>query len=192
VFTFEQATGSVNENGDGIMAPSATSPVKRKRRTKEQLRIDNASRLLAVFATLAEQNLSLSDFLCNAFNSDQEFIKSKVGQFYSSGGSGIILRLWGQQLEETDNDEDLVAQAVQIVGGRVQADLRVASQEAMLRCPANSITRKTVKQFSLGHIQRTLDTSVPTFILLLEVIIPTSKPAKGSVAGWQPRRVTTR
>ncbi|KAG0275081.1 hypothetical protein BGZ96_003956 [Linnemannia gamsii] len=192
MFTFEQAWGSVNENGDAIMVPSASSPLKRKRRTKERLKVDKTSQLLTVFAALAEQSLSMSDFLCNAFNSDEEFIKGKVSQFYSTGGPGRILRLWGQQLEETDNDEDLIAQAVQIVGDRVQTDLREASQETTLRCPANSITRKSLKKFSLDHIRRTLDASAPTLTLLLKAIIPRNKPAKGSVAGWQPRRVTTR
>ncbi|KAK5814474.1 hypothetical protein F5H01DRAFT_380862 [Linnemannia elongata] len=169
------------------MTTNAASPPKRKRRTKVEIVNGEAAKLMAVFNVLSKEKLSISDFLCATFTSPQELIKTKVGQFYATNGPARILRIWGGDLESTDNDKSLAEAAIELVGERVQADLRNTANDKKLRHPANNISYKTIKTFSLDRLRHSLKQSAPNIILLLETMIPREKPAPGSVAGWKPK-----
>jgi hypothetical protein len=184
---FTAVSGGVNDSGEAFLATNATSPPKRKRRTKVEMVSDEAAKLRAVFNVLAKEELSLSEFLCATFTSPQEHIKTKVGQFYATKGPARILRLWGGEVEGTDNDKSLAEAAIELVGERVQADLRKTAKDKKLRHPANNINHKNIKRFSLDRLRQSFKQSAPNIILLLESMIPREKPAPGSVAGWKPK-----
>jgi hypothetical protein len=184
---FAAESVGVNEKGEVIVAKNAASPPKRTRRTKEAIANDEAEKLQAVFKVLAEKKLSLSEFLCASFKSSEELVKTKIGQFYATNGPARILRLWGGELEDTDNDRSLVEAAIEIVGERVQTDLVKTTSDKSLRHPANSISRKSIKGFSLDRLRHSFKQSAPYLTLLLETMIPREKPKPGSVAGWKPR-----
>lgn len=183
---FVHESGTVNENGEAVMAANPTSPPKRNRRTKAEIARDKGAQLQAVFRALKKQDMSLSEFLCNTFTSPQENIKSKVGQFYATNGPARILQIWGEDLDGRDGDVSLTKAAIELVGERIQTDSRNAVQDKDLRHPANNISQKTIKRFSLDRIRRSFKQSAPNLVLLLESMIPKEKPLPGSVAGWRP------
>ncbi|KAF9080772.1 hypothetical protein BGX23_001720 [Mortierella sp. AD031] len=149
--------------------------------------MDEKEQLKAVWAVLMEKKISLYDFLSASFTSPLELVKTRVGHFYAKGGAAKIVRLWGEELEGTDNDAGLLKEAIKLVGERVQTDLSNTIHNESLRHPANSISRKTIKKFSLDRLRQTYRQSAPSLTLLLEELIPRDKPAPGSVEGWKPR-----
>ncbi|KAF9098729.1 hypothetical protein BGX29_007465 [Mortierella sp. GBA35] len=186
MFQIVVESGSVHDKGEATVATNSTSPPKRKRRTAKQKDMDEKEQLKAVWAVLMEK-ISLYDFLSASFTSPLELVKTRVGHFYAKGGAAKIVRLWGEELEGTDNDAGLLKEAIKLVGERVQTDLSNTIHNESLRHPANSISRKTIKKFSLDRLRQTYRQSAPSLTLLLEELIPRDKPAPGSVEGWKPR-----
>ncbi|KAG0217743.1 hypothetical protein BGX33_009751 [Mortierella sp. NVP41] len=187
MFQIVVESGSVHDKGEATVATNSTSPPKRKRRTAKQKDMDEKEQLKAVWAVLMEKKISLYDFLSASFTSPLELVKTRVGHFYAKGGAAKIVRLWGEELEGTDNDAGLLKEAIKLVGERVQTDLSNTIHNESLRHPANSISRKTIKKFSLDRLRQTYRQSAPSLTLLLEELIPRDKPAPGSVEGWKPR-----
>ncbi|KAF9929126.1 hypothetical protein FBU30_001856 [Linnemannia zychae] len=150
---FSIVSCSVNESGEAFIAVDPNSPLNRKRRTKIDMVNDEGARRLAVFSIMVKEKLSLSEFLCAVFTSQQELIKSKARQFYATNGPVRLLRLWRRYLEGTDNDMSLTEKAIKLVGERVEEDLRNTVRVKELRHPANNISYKTINRFSLERLR---------------------------------------
>ncbi|KAG0364184.1 hypothetical protein BGX24_004744, partial [Mortierella sp. AD032] len=182
---FAVVNGGVNDSGEAFLTADTTSPPKRKRRTKAEMANDKAAKLRAIINVMVKQQVSISELICAIFTSPDEFIKVKVGQFYATNGPARVVRLWGGDLQGTGNDKTFTEAAIEIVGERVQEDLRNTANDKQLRHPANNISHKTIKGFSLERLRYSFKQSAPNIMLLLEKIIPREKPAPGSVAGWK-------
>lgn len=178
-FQFIQESVSVNVHGKASIASTA-----RAKRTPAQIQEDTDQALLNVFGALSENHFSLRTFLLAAFGSSHERISSLVNGFYAKAGPAAIVRLWGRNLESNQcYDSTFTMEAIDVVIGRVQADLEHAIKNKSFRHPANSICRKTIRAFSLDGIRSLLADSAPYLTQLLSKLIP-NKP--GSVSGWRP------
>ncbi|KAG0350456.1 hypothetical protein BGZ54_003793, partial [Gamsiella multidivaricata] len=110
--------------------------------------------------------------------------------FYTTGGPATIIRLLREKLEGTDSDSTFAKEAIDIVAGRVQADLDNATKDKSFKHPANSISRKAIRRFSLGHIRSSLTNSAPHLTLLLEKLLPQSAGGFQSSSAWRPRSLS--
>lgn len=174
----------MDSNGEAFMASVQSSiHTNRTRRTKEEIEAALQASLLTVFSVLSANQLSLREFLIATFSSRQELIARKVSQFCTTGGPAAFVRLLGQKLNSTKYDKTFVEEAIDIVSRRVQADLENALKDKSFRHPANSISRKTIRKFSLERLRSSLTDSAPYLMLLLKGLIP-KEP--GSVEAWCP------
>lgn len=106
-FLFEE--GVTDENGRAIM--TSTTPTRR-RRTNAQINNALQDLLLSIFNTMSTNNLSFQDFLVVTFNSTNEIITHRVGQFYCHEGPAAIMHIWHEKLESTDHDESFAIQVI--------------------------------------------------------------------------------
>lgn len=187
---FIEEHGTIDDNGEAYMASVQASTPTRKRRTKTEVDEARQLSLLNVFDALSDNNLSLREFLVATFNLRQEVIARKAGQFYATGGPAAIIRLWGEKLEGADNDSTFAKEAIEIVARRVQADLDNAAKDKSFKHPANSISRKAIRKFSLRHIKSSLTNSAPHLTLLLERVLPQSVGGFQPSSAWRPRSLS--
>lgn len=165
----------------------ASTPTKKRRRTNAQIDDALQDSLINVFKALADNNLSLRDFLVATFSSSQQNIAHRVGQFYRREGPAAIIRLWREKLVTTDHDKTFAMEAINVVANRVQADLENAAKNKSFKHPANSISRKTIRNFSLERLQSSLENSAPHLTLLLEKLLPQSRVDFHPSSEWRSR-----
>jgi len=187
-FQFVQEAGTVDSQGNASMASvQASNPDSRSRRTQAQIRQDNDQALLKVFRSLSDNGFSLRTFLLAAFDSldsRHEQIKSQVNVFYSKGGPAAVLRVWGRTLFlNRQYDSTFIMEAIDIVTNRTEADLEHAVKNRAFRHPTNSISRKSIRDFSLDGIRSSLEHSAPYLTHLLSSLVPGKE---GSAMGWHP------
>lgn len=174
----------MESNGQASMTSVRSSiPSSRTRRTKEEIEAALQTTLLSVFNVLSNNQLSLREFLIAVFSSQQEDIARKVSQFCVTDGPAAFIRLLGQKLNVTKYDRTFVEEAIDIVGRCIQADLENAVKDKSFRHPANSISCKTIRRFSLERLRSSLKDSAPYLTQLLMQLIP-KEP--GSVEAWCP------
>ncbi|KAF9017367.1 hypothetical protein BGZ52_005115, partial [Haplosporangium bisporale] len=181
-FLFEE--GVTDENGRAIM--TSTTPTRR-RRTNAQIKNALQDSLLIVFNTMSANNLSFQDFLVATFNSTNEIITHRVGQFYRREGPAAIMHIWREKLESTDHDESFAIQAIKTAAKRVRADLDHAAKDTSLKHPADSISHKTIRNFKLESLRSALETSAPHLTLLLRKLQPKSKQHLQTDSPWRSR-----
>ncbi|GJJ71704.1 hypothetical protein EMPS_04061 [Entomortierella parvispora] len=183
-FQFFQEYGTVDNNGNASMAPSSPSSRAQARRTNAQIQQDNDQALIRVFKALQDNKFTLRTFLLAAFESKHEQIKSQVNIFYARGGPAAVLHEWGNALWSNQRyDESFTMEAIDIVTKRTEADLENAIKNASFRHPTNSISRKSIRKFSLDGIRSSLQNSAPYLMKLLSSLVPKKE---GSISGWRP------
>lgn len=187
-FQFIAENGSVDNSGNAQMALTQNSnPTSRTRRTNAQIKADTDRILLSVFRALSKYDLCLRKFLVAAFESQHEEVVNKVHKFYGNDGPSTIISLWARKLDLGKYDESFARATIGVVGSRVQADLNNAIRDPYFRHPANSITRKSVKTFSLRRIRNSLDSSASHLTLLLESLLPINDDDDDDPSKWKPR-----
>ncbi|KAI8354354.1 hypothetical protein B0O80DRAFT_498362 [Mortierella sp. GBAus27b] len=117
-------------------------------------------RLRAVFRRLDENGFSLRDFLEEAFKSDDEMVKDKVGRFYRFGGPSALAKIWSERLS-TDRLAAFHDVILDIVLKQTEIELKRVTQEPTLRHPADSISPEKIEDFGLRTITNVLDTHTP-------------------------------
>ncbi|KAI8348213.1 hypothetical protein B0O80DRAFT_463323 [Mortierella sp. GBAus27b] len=59
-----------------------------------------SQKLRAVFRHLERNGFSLRDFLVEAFKSDDELVKDRVGKFYRWEGPSALVKIWSERLSK--------------------------------------------------------------------------------------------
>ncbi|KAF9895836.1 hypothetical protein BX616_008728, partial [Lobosporangium transversale] len=113
-----------------------------------------------IFQILNNEKMSPSTFLELAFNSNDPFVKHRVGLFESKGGPARVMGLWKSN-RTVSRDGSFVWSAMEIVTEHVAKEMQQMSTKKCFHCPEEGLTPDFFKCFLFGRMTEVLKEHAP-------------------------------
>lgn len=145
--------------------PGAEYLAARNKREAE-LRLNRS--ILAVFAEISAQGLTLKSFLLGVINSQDRIIREQADDFASKGG----LKKFIYRSNYRDGYKEIIRRAaIDITTDLVKSEFEKLRTLDEFRCPATSFSSKRINNFSFETLDQYISENGPIFYSIMRRII---------------------